>query len=253
MFKKNVMLVCTLGLTLLCSCASSGNRQVSLGDKQITNELDNAPAHVAIKSVLMQIKLDTPVKDGTDSNCAIGSGLTGSNFSLCGEDLSSFLKAWDSDGKLEVLARPQILLRDNTEGEISIGQRVPITDSSKVSQNIGDTTSSVGYENVDVTLTVTPHTNADGFMILDVKLAYVSNDDLNATAFNKNSFARTVMVKDGETVVIGGLITTSKDDRKNKVPSTQEERRELLVVLTPSIVSKATTDKTCEILCDERD
>jgi type II secretion system protein D len=269
--------------------------------KKIIEELDEAPSQVMIQSLILQVTLDGSIEYGfevvgqdlaftkgqtapgvgpnhdvvvgTDIGAA-GTGLAGFTFSLRGEDFNLLLRALDSDGKLEVLSRPQIMARDNVEAKISIGQRVPYPVSSNIASDTGNITTAISYEDVGVILTVTPHINPDGYVNLEVspEISSISSssvqisENLNATVFNNNTVDTTVTIKDGETVVIGGLITTRKDHRENKVPflgdipvlgllfkglKHTDERNELLVVLTPHIVD--TVDKARKISCDERD
>jgi len=112
---------------------------------------------------------------------------------------------------------------------------------------------------VGVILQVTPRINDDGFVQMEVRPEISSiadstvpiSETVNATIFNQRTAETTISVKDGHTIVIGGLITTTDNLRENKVPllgdipilgglfrstSDSKERTELLIVLTPHVV-----------------
>lgn len=269
--------------------------------RKIIDELDEAPSQVMIQCLILQVTLgDTleygfeavgqdlaftknqtapgigPHEDvvvGTDVGAA-GTGLAGFTFSIRGEDLNILLRALDSDSKLEVLSRPQIMARDNVEASISIGQKVPYPTGANISSDTGNQTTSISYEDVGVILKVTPHINPDGYVNMEVnpQISSLSNstvqisENLNATVFNNNEVETTVCIKDGETVVIGGLITTTKNHTENKVPilgdipilgllfkslTDSNTQSEILVVLTPRIVD--TVKKMRDLSIEERD
>ena len=159
---------------------------------------------------------------------------------------------------LEVLSRPTILVENNEQANITIGDRVPFVTSTTVSDS-GQVNSQVQYEDVGIILDVIPHINPDGYVNLEVKpeisgLAPSSvqiSEGLTVPTFTQRSAETVVTVKDGETVVIGGLITSRESQTENKIPilgdvpglgvlfrSTAHEtrRNELLIVLTVDVI-----------------
>ncbi len=197
---------------------------------------------------------------GTDVGAAGASGSFGGfSFAITGEDFNFLLRALQSDGSLEVLSRPTITVENNEAANITIGDNVPFLRNSQVTDS-GQVNSSVDYEEVGIILDVTPHINPDGYVNLEIKpeisqLNQGSNvqisEGLSAPTFSKRSAETVVTVKDGETVVIGGLIQTQEDQRETKVPilgdipvvgnlfrATQNTRRrtELLIVLTVNVI-----------------
>lgn len=251
---------------------------------RIVRELDRPPPQVMIQVLLAEISLDDrlelgvewavqdlyftenqvggmgPGKDfvvGTDVG-ATGSGLGGFSFTITGEDFNFLLRMLQTEGRLSVLSRPMIMVQDNQEASIEIADRVPFVRGVTVSDT-GATQTQVEYENVGIILEVTPHINVDGFVNLEVR-PEISNrtpssititEGLNAPIFTQRSADTVVTVKDGETIVIGGLIQQREEDSENKVPIAGDlpglgplfratvkakEKRELLIVLTPRIV-----------------
>lgn len=197
---------------------------------------------------------------GTDVGAAGAAGSFGGfSFAITGEDFGFLVRALQSDGSLEVLSRPQITVANNQEANITIGDSVPFLQGSQVTDS-GQTNSQVSYEDVGIKLLVTPHINPDGYVNLEVNPEISSlnsgsnvqiSEGLTAPTFTKRSAETVVTVKDGETIVIGGLIQTTEDERETKVPivgdipyvgnlfraqTSSRRRTELLMVLTVNVL-----------------
>ncbi len=193
---------------------------------------------------------------GTDIGAA-GTGFGGLSLTVSGEDFSFLFRALESESQLEILSRPTLLVQNNAEGKITIGDRVPIVEGSTAVG--GQSTTTINYEDVGIILTVTPHINPDGYVNLEInpEISQISNqslqiaEGLNATVFSERSAETTVTVKDGETVILGGLITENVDESNTKVPllgdipylgelfkskSTISTKTELLIVLTVNVL-----------------
>jgi hypothetical protein len=120
-------------------------------------------------------------------------------------------------------------------------------------------TNNILYRDIGVSLQVTPKINADGSVVMRVipEVSSISptsvdlGNGVTATAFNVQTVETTVIAQDGETVVLGGLITKRDEKNENKIPwfgdlpgvgalfrfrNEIKEKRELLVILTPHIV-----------------
>ncbi|MCC7290911.1 MAG: hypothetical protein IT449_02480 [Phycisphaerales bacterium] len=193
---------------------------------------------------------------GTDIG-AVGPG--GFSFTVTGEDFNFLLRALQTESRLEVLSRPTIVVENNRVGNIDIGDRIPIPKSSNLSDTSARTQTSFDYEDVGIKLNVTPHITPDSFVRMDVsaEISQLSNqtitltEGLTAPVINQRKLESSVTVKDGETVVLGGLITSSQEHGENKVPvfgdlpwvgvlfrSTREvsRRTELLTILTVEVL-----------------
>ncbi|MFM8470556.1 MAG: secretin N-terminal domain-containing protein, partial [Limisphaerales bacterium] len=243
--------------------------------QQLVAELDKAQPQVMIQVLLAEVALtggnelglewthkNNPYSVGADLGLA--KAVTGSfSAALTGGDLNFLLRALKSDGKLEVLSRPQIVTADNKPATINIGQRVPLITDSRVTER-GDTINSFRYEDIGVNLTVTPKISPDGFVKLDLGTtnSSISSSEvkINASAtvqiINQRRANTTVSVQNGQTIIIGGLIGTQEDKRVRKVPylgdipylgaafrttSISKEKRELLIFLTPNILANNQT------------
>ena len=259
--------------TLLLSASPRYFKTVSA----MIDELDQPLPQVLIKVLLAEVTLSgrsdlgfewshrSTSGSGTETTVGTNLGVAGSfntnggfRFSMTGGDVDLFLHALQSEGRLEVLSRPQILTADNQQGEINVGQRVPFVTNSRVSDQ-GSVFNTIQYEDVGIILQTTPRINPNGEIKLEVnaEISSISDSDsveisegVNAIVLNNRSATTTVTVKDGHTIVIGGLITTQDNNTESKVPflgdlpivgelfkstTITKNRTELLIVLTPYI------------------
>ncbi len=194
---------------------------------------------------------------GTDLGAA-PSGVAGMSFTITGEDFNFLLRALQTEGRLEVLSRPAVLVRDGQEANIKVGDQVPVVKDASVSGN-GIVTPTVSYEDVGIELVVTPIINPDGFVNLQIAPAIKAIGTSTVTVatgitlptFTNRSVETSVTVKDGETIIIGGLIKTETTDDETKVPlagdipilgnlfrttGKSKTKTELLIVLTPRVI-----------------
>ncbi|MCL4785320.1 MAG: hypothetical protein KJ070_00800 [Verrucomicrobia bacterium] len=191
---------------------------------------------------------------------------SGGLYTLVGQDLQINVAALARAGKTEILSRPSVLARNNQQATITIGQQVPLI-SGVTYDNFGNQRNAITYQDVGIILRVTPFITSDGMveMIVAPEVSSVSdstvsfttgtNDFGSATApiINVRSADTVVVVPDGETVVIGGLMQTLKAKSEKKVPIlgdipllgflfkhkvTGDEKKELLIFLTPHIVQR---------------
>jgi len=156
------------------------------------------------------------------------------------------------------LSRPQILAADNQPATIDIGQRVPFVTGSSYNER-GNLVNSFSYEQVGVQLSVTPRISPDGLVKLDVEPTISSlstssvpiSEGFNVPVINNRSASTMVSVQDGQTVVMGGLISTQDNVRETKIPLLGDipylgvafkrtkkirSRTELLIIMTPQVI-----------------
>ncbi len=254
----------------------SANRRYFDQIRAIIDELDQAQPQVLIQVLLAEVTLDNDTDLGVEwtykgrsGNNTYGTGtdfgvanalstLGGYNATVAGSDFNFLLRALKDQGRLEVLSRPQIVTADNKPATINIGQKVPLVDQSRLdAQN--NLTTSFRYEDVGVNLTVTPKISPDGFVKMEIG---TTNSSISSSAvqvnkassvpiINQRKANTTVSAQSGQTIIIGGLIGTTDDIRVKKVPvlgdipylgalfrstSTQRERKELLILLTPQVL-----------------
>lgn len=191
------------------------------------------------------------------------SGIGGFVFAAQNDAVNVLIRALKTQQRVDILSRPQITTLDNQAARILIGQNFPIP--GQLSQGINSTLQSVEYVPVGVQLQVIPKISPEGRVTMRVIPeissvgALVPVGGITAPAFNVQTVETTVSVMDGETIVIGGLVTTNEQKTENKVPllgdlpgigslfrfRTQlKMKQELIVILTPHIVrTRAEADR----------
>ena len=184
-------------------------------------------------------------------------GISIPNLTGSAMNFAASLKALDTTGAVNVLSTPNILTSDNKEAEIFVGENVPfITSSSVVTGGISQ--QSVTRQDTGITLKITPQISEGEYVKLDVyqEISAVKENKGQATDLvtTKRSAKTSIVVKDKDTVVIGGLIQDQDIVTDDKIPflgdipllgrlfqSTHKERSKtnLLIVLTPRIIRGA--------------
>jgi general secretion pathway protein D len=163
------------------------------------------------------------------------------------------LTAIQTDKKFQVLSTPRIFTSNNVQAQINISQSVPYVLNSRQDVN-GNFTFNYAFLDVGIILTVTPRITSNGYVTMDV--TQQANDlqgytSFNAPIVNQRTADTTVTVKDGESVILGGIIRKTVTTTTNKIPilgdipllgklfqsnSKESNKTELLVFLTPRIV-----------------
>ena len=128
------------------------------------------------------------------------------------------LHALEQAGKAKVLSRPNITTLTGREAVIEIGSEVPVPEVETTSRS---TTTSFTYHKAGIILRYTPYVSNDGRITAIVHTEVSSPvyvEDLKAYRFNKRSADTSVRLKDGETMVIGGLIGSEEAKSYRKIP-----------------------------------
>lgn len=169
---------------------------------------------------------------------------------------AAILQALETEGMLNILSTPNILTTDNKEAEINVGENVPFKSSS--TQSTFGTTESVERKDIGINLKIKPQVSEGDYIRMDLyqEISAVKSDKGDAVDLvtTKRSAKTSVVVKDKETIVIGGLIQDTEDNNVQKVPllgdipglgwlfkTTTKTRKKtnLLIMLTPQVVKDA--------------
>lgn len=145
------------------------------------------------------------------------------------DDLSMtvILTALKEQNNANILSTPSLLTLDNQEAYITVGQNVPFVTGSFTNTGAGgdgaqNPFQTIERENVGITLTVTPQINEGDSVVLDIQQEVSSLTGLSAIASdlitNERKIKTKVLVADGRTVVLGGLIKDDVQDGTQKVP-----------------------------------
>jgi general secretion pathway protein D len=188
-----------------------------------------------------------------------GSGFTLPALAGTPANFGVILQALDSNGAVNVLSTPTIMTSDNKEAEIFVGENVPFITGSNLSST-GLSQQSIERKDTGITLKITPQISEGEYVKLDIyqeisavkdALSKGAAADITTT---KRSAKTSIVVKDMDTVVIGGLIQDQDSETINKVPflgdipllgwffktkSKGRTKTNLMIVLTPRIIRGA--------------
>jgi general secretion pathway protein D len=197
------------------------------------------------------------------TNSDVGYG--GFVFSASSESISVLIRALKDCNRLNVLSRPQIMTMDNQQANVMVGQQVP-TVSGLQTNSTGGTQTGVQYAAVGVILQVWPRISPNDVVLMQI---YAEKSDVATTGgipigvsngvpitaprIDDTRASTTISAPNGQTVVLGGLITKSRSEFHRKVPglgdvpvlgrlfrydSVSEKKTELLIILTPHVVRR---------------
>ncbi|UKL14000.1 type II secretion system secretin GspD [Dissulfurimicrobium hydrothermale] len=169
---------------------------------------------------------DVALTDGTTmkQNTPLGTGPTGLTYSLFDNagGLRALISALAQKTTVNILSSPTILAVDNQESKIESGDEVPTLTGTTTTEG-GTTTQSVQYRNAGIILKVKPSINDGGLVRMEVTQEVSSVTSMQTGGLNSPSFrtrkATTYMVaKDGQTIIMGGLIQTQKTKSNSGIP-----------------------------------
>lgn len=195
---------------------------------------------------------------------SLGEGITtAGSFSMSG--MTATLKALLSDTDTKILARPKVLTLNNETAKIELTAETAVASTTTSTGEGSGAQTSVTAERIDtgITLNVTPQINKDGYItmyieptvIVPVLSKFFTTGSQKFVDPQTRSTKTTVMVRDGETIVIGGLISKEDTYGLSKLPflgdlpllglafrykSKDEVDKELLIFITPRIVKETT-------------
>ena len=173
--------------------------------------------------------------------------------------VTAVLRAAQTRDNINILSSPHLLTLDNKEAEIVVGENVPfITSQARDSTNLANVINTVERKDVGITLRLTPHIHESDFVSLDIfqESSAVKGDSLlNASSVGptttKRSAKTSVLVKSGDTVVLGGMMQETFTNTASQIPllgdipllgnlfrfkSVSRKKTNLLIMLTPRII-----------------
>ncbi len=160
------------------------------------------------------------------------------------------LSAGESQGLTRIVSRPKVAVLDNQEAKISQGESIPF-------QTVSSQGTQTTFAEANLSLLVTPHITPDGSVMMKIKVTKDSPGPVQPGASGpsilKKEASTNVLVRDGDTTVIGGIYEKSQTESEDGLPwlkrlpvigwlfKTEQKRdqiSELLVFLTPKIVTQ---------------
>jgi general secretion pathway protein D len=136
--------------------------------------------------------------------------------------LGAVIQAYKKDTDVKILSTPQVLTTDNEEASITVGQKIPFLTKSVTSDTtLNNVYNNYDYKDVGISLKITPHISSDRKIRLKIsqETSRVIGDSTSLSPSTlKRAIDTTVIVGDGNTVVLGGLIDKSYTKSTSKVP-----------------------------------
>jgi type IV pilus assembly protein PilQ len=188
--------------------------------------------------------VNLPAAIGAGSGGGIAFGILRDNLRL---DLS--LSALEASGKGKIISSPKIVTTDNKEATIEQGTQIPYSTVSASGTN-------TQFVDATLSLKVTPHITPDGRVSMRLIAKNDSQGETGATgqpAINKKMATTEVLIRDGETTVIGGILQISRTENQSGLPwlskipvlgyffrkdRNETRNRELLIFITPKILNQ---------------
>ena len=249
--------------------------------KKAIESIDIIPRQVVIEGMIASVNLTDNLSiglsaifkgsiGGLDATWGLNAGnrtgvdpanLSTLGFTFVGTDsagaIRAYITAQATDSKAKVLAAPHILVSDNHEARIQVGQQVPIVTSESIATAAVPAQRTIQYRDIGVILKVKPRINEGGLVSLDLTqevstfstiTLYVDSTEI---ILNKTETTTSLVVQDGQTIVIGGLIREDTSRSRTGIPfltkipilgwlfgNTEDDksRAELIILLTPYVI-----------------
>ena len=245
---------------------------------EVLDRLDRVSRQVLMEVLVAEVTLTDDFEFGLEYAVASGFGVPagagaadetaaaagvqglGSGFSSivrAGRDFRVFLKALMQDARVKVLSSPQLLAADNRPARIRVGSEQPVATGTVVSQEARATTTTIQFRNVGRILTIIPQVSSRGLVNLQVRVEVsdvgkrVLVGGQSFDAFNVRDAETTAVLEDGQTLVIGGIITDNRRKTRIGIPLLMDvpllgalfradlersDRTELVILITPRVI-----------------
>ena len=191
-------------------------------------------------------------------------------YSFLNKNMEVALNALQTSGNTKILSAPSMVVLNNQEAQINVGQQIPILSTSIVGLNSTTTSNvnngavsntgigSTSYVNTGVVLDVKPRVNPGGLVYMDVsqEVSAAGNVPANSTSgnppINQRQLQTQVAVQSGQTVLLGGLISETDTDSQSGIPllssvpvlgklfgntTKHRDRQEIIVLITPRVIT----------------
>ncbi|RMF66795.1 MAG: type II secretion system protein GspD [Alphaproteobacteria bacterium] len=244
--------------------------------------LDIAPLQVLIEATIAEVSLNDALQFGlrwffqnegatgrrtnTVTFSDLGNGgvnqqFPGFSYLFTGRSAQVALNTLSDLTKVNVVSSPQLMVLDNGTARLQVGDQVPVPTQQSVStlDPNAPIVNAIDFRDTGVILEVTPHVNASGLVVLDVRqevsdVVPTTTSGIDAPTIQRRVIESTVAVQNGETIALGGLIRDSRNRTRSGIPvlsrlplfgplfgttTNKKDRTELLVLLTPRVVRDA--------------
>lgn len=249
--------------------------------EEVVRGLDIVPLQVLIEATIAEVTLNDTLQYGVQyylsggSNGLLFSGSSGPpprpnvpidaagvfpgfNYVLTAGNSRVVINLLSAITRVNVVSSPQLLVLDHQRAALQVGDQVPIVVQSAQSVINPDApiVNSVQYRNTGVVLYVTPRVNSSGMVALDIDqevsdVSRTTTSTINSPTIAQRRIVTSVMVQDGQTIALGGLIRDTRNDIRDSIPVLSDipvigplfrqttrsaARTELIVLLSPRVL-----------------
>lgn len=177
------------------------------------------------------------------------------------KNIQVLLNAFAQENKVNIVSTPRMMVLDNEEANIQVGENVPIisgqTQSTSAEVQTTITTQSVQYQSTGIIVRVKPNINTEGILTLNISLEDSeaqtnSLSSVNSPIFLTRTLSTIVVAGTGQTIILGGMIQDNISTTDTKVPllgdlplignffkntTRSKARTELIILMTPTIIT----------------
>ncbi len=255
---------------------------------KLLERLDNMPTQVLIEVLVAEVTLTDDLQYGVewalknqklankdDNHMSFGTAVTGSSGGITGLDAAitfnqsgdvfKFLNFLASNSEVSVISSPQVLVLNNEAATVNVGKQVPVVTSQVSDFNNNNnnpnpistaSNQTVQYKDTGVILNVTPRINAEGIILLEIDQQVSSVLDqttsgINSPTISTKQVKTKLAVKDGQSILMGGLISKDQTNNDNGIPYLRDvpglgwlfkqkninnKKTELLLMVTPYVI-----------------
>ena len=196
--------------------------------------------------------------NGGTAQGGLSSPTDGIKFGYVSKNNAFFIRALETLGETKVLASPRLLVLNKQRAEIQLGQRLGY---QTLTQNLTTSIQQVNFLNTGTLLRLRPFISTDGMVRMEIHPERSSGTVVNnLPSSNTSEVTTNVMVPDGATIIIGGLIEDTQDYSQQGLPglhripalgalfgnkTRDRAKRELIILLTPHIWNQGPTPAEC--------
>jgi type II secretory pathway component GspD/PulD (secretin) len=225
--------------------------------KELLSSIDQLSPQILIESKVIELSQSDSIRLGISYGNGVYKFITNkiTKKTSPADDLVSTLNALITDGKADVIANPRIATLDNQEALINIGDRIPY--AVPVSSSGVTTQWTVEYIDAGVKLKITPQLGDKGVITTFIQPEVSAISEWRTTAagefpvISTRNASATVRIKDGETIIIGGLLSEGKRENVTRVPilgqipivgllftnrTIEKEKTEIVFLITPHVI-----------------
>jgi len=232
--------------------------QVMVGLEEAKDTVEKKPIRDSETGAIKYYE-ETTTKGDYSTLASALSGVNGAAMSIVMGDWTALVSAVATDSNSNILSSPSITVMDNGEASFIVGEEVPVITGSTAGSNNDNPFQTVDRKEVGIKLKVVPQINEGDSVQLNIEQEVSNVLGANGAVdvrFAKRQLNTSVMIQDGQMLVLGGLVDERALESESKVPllgdipvlghlfkstSTQTEKRNLMVFIKPTIIRDGMT------------